>query len=88
MAMSGTSELDHRASEDNQAHEATAQRRGMVVFGILAVLTLVEYLVAVSLTSSTALLVTLLAVAAGAKAWAIAVYFMHVTRLWRGEGGH
>lgn len=67
--------------------EAAGQRRGLVVFLALAVLTVVEYVVAVSLTS-TPVLVTLLALAAGAKAWAIAVYFMHVSRLWRGEGAH
>jgi heme/copper-type cytochrome/quinol oxidase subunit 4 len=71
----------------NHGSEAASQRKGLVVFLALAVLTAVEYLVAVSLDSN-AVLVPLLAVAAGAKCWAIAVYFMHVSRLWRGEEVH
>ncbi|MDO9445370.1 MAG: cytochrome C oxidase subunit IV family protein [Dehalococcoidia bacterium] len=74
-------------SNGNHGREAVQQRRGLMVFIALAVLTVIEYFVAVSLTS-TPLLVTLLAVAAGAKCWAITVYFMHVTRLWRGEEVH
>jgi heme/copper-type cytochrome/quinol oxidase subunit 4 len=67
--------------------EAPAQRRGLIVFIALAVLTAIEYVVAVSL-DSTSLLIALLAVAAGAKCWAITVYFMHISRLWRGEEAH
>lgn len=74
-------------SNGNHGGEAAQQRRGLMVFLALAVLTVVEYIVAVSL-SSTPLLVTLLALAAGAKCWAITVYFMHVSRLWRGEEVH
>lgn len=74
-------------SEPTHAGEAPAQRRGLIVFIALAVLTAIEYVVAVSL-DSTALLITLLAVAAGAKCWAITVYFMHISRLWRGEEAH
>jgi hypothetical protein len=67
--------------------ESADQRRGMNVFLVLAVLTVVEYVVAVSL-DSVPLLVTLLTAAALGKCWAIAVYFMHITRLWRGEEAH
>lgn len=67
--------------------EAAAQRRGLIVIALLAVLTAVEYVIAVAL-DSTVVLVTFLALAAGAKAWAITVYFMHVSRLWRGEEAH
>ena len=67
--------------------EATAQRRGLVAFVALAVLTLLEYIVAVSL-DSVPLLVILLSVAALAKCWAITQYFMHIYRLWRGEEVH
>lgn len=72
---------------DLRAAEAVQQRRGLMVFIALAVLTAVEYVIAVSL-DSVPLLVVLLALAAGAKCWAITVYFMHVTRLWRGEEAH
>ena len=67
--------------------EGAAQRRGLVVIALLAVLTAAEYVIAVAL-DSTVVLVTFLALAAGAKAWAITVYFMHVSRLWRGEEAH
>ncbi len=67
--------------------EATAQRRGLVTFVALAVLTLLEYIVAVSL-DSVPLLIALLAAAALAKCWAITQYFMHIYRLWRGEEVH
>jgi hypothetical protein len=64
--------------------EREDQRTGFAVFLALAVLTVLEFAIAVSL-DSLALLVLLLAVAAVGKCWAIAVYFMHVSRLWRGE---
>lgn len=67
--------------------EAAAQRRGLVAFVALAVLTLLEYIVAVSL-DSVPLLIVLLGVAALAKCWAITQYFMHIYRLWRGEEVH
>jgi len=67
--------------------EAATQRRGLIVIAVLAVLTAVEYVIAAAL-DSTVPLVTFLALAAGAKAWAITVYFMHISRLWRGEEAH
>jgi len=67
--------------------EEAQQRRGLMVFVALAVLTAVEYVIAVSLTATAPLLV-LLALAAVAKCWAITVYFMHVSKLWRGEEVH
>ena len=67
--------------------ESADQRRGLNMFVVLAVLTIVEYAVAVSL-DSVPLLVTLLTAAAIAKCVAIAVTFMHITRLWRGEEAH
>jgi hypothetical protein len=78
------------AHTTNPAHtisEAVAQRRGLTVFLALASLTGIEYMVAVSLDAGPAL-VTLLAAAAVAKCWLIMQYFMHVYRLWRGEGAH
>ena len=69
------------------AGEAGEQRRGLTVFLALAVLTIVEYIVAVSLDSP-ALLVVLLSAAAVGKCWAIVTYFMHISKLWRGEEAH
>ncbi|MEI7926704.1 MAG: cytochrome C oxidase subunit IV family protein [Chloroflexota bacterium] len=69
------------------AGESADQRTGFTVFVILAILTIAEYIVAVGLDSKVALVV-MLSVAAIAKCWAIVVYFMHVSRLWRGEEAH
>ena len=67
--------------------ESAEQRTGFNVFLILAVLTIAEYGVAVGLDSKVALIVLLTAAALG-KCWAIVVYFMHISRLWRGEEAH
>lgn len=79
--------MAHTTGPAHAAREAVAQRRGLAVFIALAALTGIEYVVAVSL-DSVPVLVTLLAVVAAAKCWAIAQYFMHVYRLWRGEEAH
>ena len=60
--------------------KSTAYRRGVNVFVVLAVLTAVEYAVALSLHST-----VLLFIIALLKAAAIVQYFMHVYRLWREE---
>ncbi|MCA9929661.1 MAG: cytochrome C oxidase subunit IV family protein [Anaerolineales bacterium] len=60
--------------------KAVAYRRGIYVFLVLAVLTAVEYLVAISFNST-----VLLFIIALLKAAAIVQYFMHVYRLWREE---
>ena len=67
--------------------EANEQRRGVRVIALLAVLTAIEYLFAISI-GSVPLLVALLAVVALLKAWQIVQYFMHISKLWRGEEGH
>lgn len=54
---------------------------GRSVFIALSVLTVAEYVVAVSITA-----VSLLFVLALAKGWLIVVYFMHIGQL--GEGSH
>ncbi len=63
--------------------EDSRLKTGWVVGGILAVLTLVEYWVAVAVTGNLVWL-TILAVA---KAWLILQYFMHIQALWK-DGGH
>ncbi len=67
--------------------EARAQGTGLRVIAILAVLTLAEYFVAVSIGKGP-MLVTLLSVAAVAKTWLILQYFMHLPKLWHPDGGH
>lgn len=67
--------------------EATVQARGAMAMVVLAVLTIVEFIVAINIDSTT-LVVVLLVVMAVAKAWIIVRTFMHVTKLWQGEGDH
>lgn len=60
--------------------KTAALRIGTYVFVALAVLTIVEYFVSVSLGSTVLLLILALL-----KAAAIVYFFMHVTRLWQEE---
>jgi len=57
------------------------RRLGVQVAAWLGVLTVVEYLIAVSLASPLLWLLPLVA----AKGWLIMRYFMHIHDLWRGE---
>jgi len=63
------------------------QRRGLVAIVVLAVLTAVEYAIAIGIEPMN-VVVTLLAVIGIAKAVVILEYFMHLSRLWRGEEDH
>lgn len=65
-----------------EAKKAAKLRLGWIVIGGLAVLTAVEYWVAVAIHSNP---LPYLAVIALIKAWLIIQYFMHVTQLWRKE---
>jgi caa(3)-type oxidase subunit IV len=67
--------------------EATDQRRGFNVIVLLAVLTGLEYVIAVEL-DVVPVLVTLLVAIALVKAGLIVTYFMHLAKAWRGEGAH
>lgn len=69
------------------AAEGRQQRLGLRIIAVLAVLTVVEYVIAVSLDSAQTL-VLLLAPIAIVKAWLVLQYFMHAPRLWRDEGSH
>jgi heme/copper-type cytochrome/quinol oxidase subunit 4 len=60
-----------------------ALRTGWIVFLVLAVLTAVEFLVAVTVTTNLPALVVM----ALMKAGLIMYYFMHLLRVWRGEEG-
>lgn len=74
-------------SEQQQRDETATQSRGVNAIIVLAVLTVIEYIAAV-MSDSMALVVPLLVVFALAKAWVIFVYFMHISKLWRGEEAH
>lgn len=63
---------------------SAAVRTGWMVFAALAVLTIVEYVIAVRLDAN----LPIIALIAAAKAGFIVYYFMHVVRAWRGEAGH
>ena len=69
------------------ASETRAQGRGLRVIAVLAVLTMIEYLFAITVSSPSGLVV-LLSSAALVKAWLIVQYFMHLPKLWRADGGH
>jgi heme/copper-type cytochrome/quinol oxidase subunit 4 len=75
------------ASASVRVDEARAQNLGFRVIAILGVLTIIEYLVAINVDSSQVLVLFLTPVAL-VKAWLILQYFMHASKLWRGEGAH
>ncbi len=64
---------------------SVAYRTGAAVLLGLAVLTAVEYGIAMAIHSN---VLPYLALIALIKAGLIVQYFMHVTQLWRREGGH
>ena len=59
-------------------------RRGFFVISALAVITAIEFWVAVAFAGNIELLGLLLAIAA-VKCWHIVDYFMHISRLWLPE---
>ena len=67
--------------------EQLEQRRGLVAIVVLAVLTAVEYAIAIGIDPMN-LVVPLLAIIGIAKAGIILEYFMHLSKVWRGEGDH
>lgn len=65
-----------------QEKKKTLYRRGVIVLIVLAVLTAIEYYVALLPTTATAALFIIALI----KAWAILQYFMHISTLWSEEG--
>lgn len=59
-----------------------AVRTGWVVFAVLAVLTAVEYVIAVEMSKNIPILIGIAIV----KAALIVNYFMHIARIWLSEG--
>lgn len=57
-------------------------RRGLVVIAILAVLTVIEFVVAINLETGRFRLLTVIALI---KAWPILDYFMHISQIWKSE---
>jgi len=70
-----------------QLEEAAAQAAGVRAILLLAVLTIVEFVIAIGIDAMGVVIVLLSAIAL-VKAWVILMTFMHLARLWRGEGGH
>ncbi len=64
--------------------ESSAQKRGLTTILVLAILTIIEYVFAVSFDEPAALVVSLTAMAL-VKAWLIVMYFMHLPLVWQGE---
>jgi cytochrome c oxidase subunit IV len=59
-------------------------KQGLTVAVILAVLTVLEYIFAVEVSNDHVRFAGL-AVTTLLKTWAIVTYFMHFTRMWKGE---
>jgi len=62
--------------------KAAAYRKGAITLAILAVLTLVEYFLAIGLESATVPLIIIAII----KVAIIVQSFMHISRLWSEEG--
>jgi heme/copper-type cytochrome/quinol oxidase subunit 4 len=80
---------EHQATNDRQS--ARSQRRennrGLFIITVLAVLTILEFVVASVIDDSLGLILGLTPFAV-AKAWLVLHYFMHMYKLWRGEEDH
>ena len=61
---------------------ARKNRRGLIVIAILAILTAIEFGVAVGMDTGRFLALALIALV---KCWLIVDYFMHITNLWTHE---
>lgn len=72
----------HQDDAVNGQQEKQRMGRGFRTIAGLAVLTVLEFLAAVGLTTG---LLAVLAVIAVAKTWLILDYFMHIHHLWRSE---
>ena len=57
-------------------------RVGYVVFGLLVVIKIVEYLVATTISAGNW---PFLAILAGMSAWLIVYYYKHISQLWHAE---
>ncbi len=68
----------------NQSKQSQRMSRGLRAIVVLAVLTAVEFVVAMTVSRGNGL-VPILVVIAVVKAWVIADYFMHIYQLWRSE---
>ncbi len=68
-------------------HERREQIRGVAIIVILAILTILEFVVAVAVDSSLWLVIGLTPFAL-LKAGLIVYFFMHVYLVWRGEEQH
>ena len=66
------------------SNQGKKNRRGFFVIAALAVITAVEFWVAVAFTEISGLVGLLLAIAL-VKCWLIVDYFMHISRLWLPE---
>lgn len=64
--------------------KSTRLRLGWVIFFILAILTVIEFLISTYVHPATPYLI----ITAIIKGWMIIHYFMHISQLWRKEGDH
>lgn len=74
--------IETQPQDSHNETEASAQSRGLVVIGALAVLTVIEFIIAVAMDGGN-VLAALLGVVALIKAILIIQYFMHFHQLWQ-----
>lgn len=70
---------DEQAGPRSPSHGS--QRTGLIVFLTLAVLTVVEFAIAVTIDANLPIMIVIALV----KAVLIVHYFMHLVRIWRGQ---
>ncbi len=68
---------------ESSTKKASAVRKGVIIAVVLAVLTLIEFVVGLVLPNPWILLTLALL-----KALIVIQFFMHVSRVFAGEGGH
>ncbi len=71
-----------RSGPNSKPELGAKMRLGFIVFGVLMVIEIVEYLVGTSVRAGNWLILAPLALVG---AWPILRYFMHIVQLWRPE---
>lgn len=76
----------HEHSTDDPKPSTPIYRQGYIVFAVLMVLTIIEYVLGLEqFEGQFTILLILIAIL---KAAVVVNYFMHIARLWKGEESH
>lgn len=77
---------DHHSQQGDPQPTTPIYRQGYIVFAVLMILTLIEYVLGLEqFEGQFTIFLVLIAVL---KAAIIVNYFMHIARLWKGEESH